>query len=149
MKFLRNNTKYTLFDHKRNQDTVKERPPVLETINKYKYKWIQCVCRMDRSWLLHTITKYQPAGKEEPRPPIEETSGLLYNKMQYFLFHSFLTILIQIPVGIVTVTDIFIYCYMHLNINVQLSNCTTGSENLLSIIISHTYKLPYMRDLIF
>jgi hypothetical protein len=43
---------------------------ILEEIDNYKSKWIQHVNRVDRSMLLHAITKYQPAG--------EESTGLQY-----------------------------------------------------------------------
>jgi hypothetical protein len=51
MKFLRKTAKYTLFDQKSNQDIMKELKtlPVLEKINNYKRKWIQCVRRIGTS----------------------------------------------------------------------------------------------------
>jgi hypothetical protein len=63
--FLRKTIKYTLPDHKRNQDIMKElkTQPVLEKINDYKHKWMQHVRRMGRSWLPYAITKYQQNTK--------------------------------------------------------------------------------------
>jgi hypothetical protein len=62
---MRKTAKYTLFDHKRYQDIVKQlkTQSVLEKINKYKHGWTQHVSRMDRRWLRWAVTKYQPAGK--------------------------------------------------------------------------------------
>jgi hypothetical protein len=64
---------HILFDHKMNQDIMKElkTQPALENINNYKHKWIWHVLRMDRSSLPYTIMKYQPAGKRNPGCPFK------------------------------------------------------------------------------
>jgi hypothetical protein len=60
MKFLRKTAQYTLYDHKKNQDIIKElnTHSIIEKINKYKNKWIQHVRRMDRSRIPRAIIEY-------------------------------------------------------------------------------------------
>jgi hypothetical protein len=49
VKFFRETAKCTLYDHKRNEDIIKElKTTSFGKINSYKNKWIQCVRRMDR-----------------------------------------------------------------------------------------------------
>jgi len=67
VKFLRETAKCTLYDHKRNEDIIKElKTTSFGKINSYKNKWIQCVRRMDRPQFLNAVMKYQPAGKRNP-----------------------------------------------------------------------------------
>jgi len=51
---LRKAAKYTVFDHTRNRDILKEleTQPVFVQVNCYNSKWIQRVNRMERSRLL-------------------------------------------------------------------------------------------------
>jgi DNA transposition AAA+ family ATPase len=53
IKFVRKTAKYTQYDHKRNQDIIKElkTQQIWEKINNYKNKWIQHVRRMDTARL--------------------------------------------------------------------------------------------------
>jgi hypothetical protein len=69
-----------LFDHKRNQDIMRELKirPDLEIINYYKHKWIQHVRRMDRISAPVSYYDIPIRGTDEPRPTAEETPGLLY-----------------------------------------------------------------------
>jgi hypothetical protein len=73
MTFFRKITNYTLYDHKRNQDIIKELKieAVLEKMNNYKIKWMRHVPRMDRSRLPNAIIKYQPEGKRNPGCPLK------------------------------------------------------------------------------
>jgi len=72
MKYLRKTAQYTLYDHKKNQDIIKElnTQSIIEKINKYKNKWMQHVRRMDRSWLSCAIIEYWPAGMKNPERPL-------------------------------------------------------------------------------
>jgi hypothetical protein len=67
MKFWRKTAKYTIFDHRRNQDIMKElrTPPVLEKMNNHKHRWIH-VRRMDGFRLVFIVMKYKPGGKSNP-----------------------------------------------------------------------------------
>jgi hypothetical protein len=67
VKLLRETAKCTLYDHKRNEDIIKElKTTSFGKINIYKNKWIQCVHRMDRPRFLNAVMKYKPAGKRYP-----------------------------------------------------------------------------------
>jgi hypothetical protein len=67
-KILRKTIKYTHYDHKRNKHIMKElkTQTVLVQINNCNNKRIQQVNTMVTSRLMHTIMKYQPAGKPNP-----------------------------------------------------------------------------------
>jgi hypothetical protein len=73
MKFMRKTAKYTWQDHKINQEIMKELKtnPVIEKINNYKEKWIQCVHGMERSRLPHAILNYQQSGKRNQGRPLK------------------------------------------------------------------------------
>jgi hypothetical protein len=80
MKFLRKTIKYTLFDHKRNQDIMKElkTQSVLEK-NRQLQTQVDTTCSQNEqiSTPIH-CSEIQTSRKEEPRPPTEETSRLLH-----------------------------------------------------------------------
>jgi hypothetical protein len=59
MKFMNKTAKYTRYDHKRNQDVIKELKTQSIMEKNYQNKWIQHVRRMDRSRLPNAIIKYQ------------------------------------------------------------------------------------------
>jgi hypothetical protein len=73
VKFLRKTAQYTLYDHKKNWDIIKElnTQSIIEKISKYKNKWMQHVRRMDRSRLLRAILEHRPAGTRNPGRPLK------------------------------------------------------------------------------
>jgi hypothetical protein len=73
VKFPRKTAQYTLCDHKKNQDIIKQlnTQSIIEKLNKYKNKCIQHVRRMDRSRLPRAIMENRPIGTRNPGRPLK------------------------------------------------------------------------------
>jgi hypothetical protein len=65
MRFLRRNTGYTRWDHKRNEDILTELQilQITEFIFQYRKNWKEHVDRMSSDRIPKRTLKYQPKGK--------------------------------------------------------------------------------------
>jgi hypothetical protein len=70
MKFFRRTARYTLFDHKRNEEILEELKvePVDEKLRRYKSNWLQCVTRMN-----NRMPKVMPKWMKTTWKTFEET----------------------------------------------------------------------------
>jgi hypothetical protein len=73
MKFLRRTARYTLLDHKKNDDIIQglNTTSVLEKITKYRHNWVKHVHRMNSSRFPKALIEYHPRGRRRPGRPLK------------------------------------------------------------------------------
>jgi hypothetical protein len=73
MKFFRITAGYALFDHKRNEDILKEWEPesVDEQLGRYESNWLQHVTRMNNSRMPKIMLNYRPNGRRRLGRPLK------------------------------------------------------------------------------
>ena len=73
MRFMRHRVGYTKWDHKRNENILRELhiEPVFDYIHQYQNNWIQHVYRMPRTRFHKTVLNYRPSGKRSLGRPIK------------------------------------------------------------------------------
>ena len=65
MKFFRRTARYTLFDHKRNEEILEELTveSVNQKLRRYKSNWLRLVTRMDNNTMPNVMLNYMPTGR--------------------------------------------------------------------------------------
>jgi hypothetical protein len=73
VKFLRRTVGYTLLNHKKNEDILKElnTTSVLEKITKCRHIWVKRVHRMNNSRFPKALIEYHPSGRRRPGRPLK------------------------------------------------------------------------------
>jgi hypothetical protein len=76
MKFMRKTAGLTLWDHKRNEDILKNLKiePVSKFIQNYRANWKNPIERMDSSRIPNNLLNYRPHGKRSIGRPLKRWS---------------------------------------------------------------------------
>jgi hypothetical protein len=71
MKYLRRTARYTLLDHKRNEEILEELhvTPLEDKLCTYRHKWFKHVHRMEDNRLPKQLVNYHPKGRRRPGRP--------------------------------------------------------------------------------
>jgi hypothetical protein len=71
MKYLRRTKRYTLLNHKRNEEILEELhvTPLEDKLRTYRHKWFQHVHRMEDNRLPKQFLDYHPKGRRRPGRP--------------------------------------------------------------------------------
>jgi hypothetical protein len=76
MKFMRKTAGLTLWDHKRNEEILKNLKvePVSKFIQSYRANWKERIERMDSSRIPNSLLNYRPHGKRSLGRPLKRCS---------------------------------------------------------------------------
>jgi hypothetical protein len=76
MKFMRKTAGLTLWDHKKNQEILKnlKGEPIFKFIQNYRANWKEHIERMDSSRIPNNLLKYRPHGKRSQGRPLKRWS---------------------------------------------------------------------------
>jgi hypothetical protein len=76
MKFMRKTAGFTLRDHKRNEEILKnlEVEPISKFIQNYQANWKEHIERTDSSRIPNNLLNYRPRGKRSLGRPIKRWS---------------------------------------------------------------------------
>jgi hypothetical protein len=76
MKFTRKTAGLTLWDHKRNEQILKNLiiEPIFKFIQKYRANWKEHIERMDYNRILNNLLNYTPHGKRSLGRPLKRWS---------------------------------------------------------------------------
>jgi hypothetical protein len=76
MKFMRKTAGPTLWDHKRNEEILRnfEVEPISKFIQNYRAKWKEHIEKMDSSRIPNNLLNYKPHGKRSLGRPLKRWS---------------------------------------------------------------------------
>jgi hypothetical protein len=91
MKFLRKTAGFTLWDHKRNEEILKnlQVEPIFKFIQNYWANWKERIERMDSSRIPNNFLNYRPHGKRSLRRPLKRWSETVTGHLAYYLKKMF------------------------------------------------------------